>query len=282
MLEGVQEFFLVVTRPAASDGLCVEVTLETGHYPENVSVALPEVPYETKTFKLKVKASAGTAAGGGPRLPFEKNWIAPSGWLIDRTNKDSEEFHEGIRETPGGDNSNPQALSSLWDYEYGAIDDTHVQIKGTLQGQTVGGQAAVFDRDYDIFLRPEVLKPLTADEGMVTTRMLIVARSLATCYAVDKSGCLVVRTDQNGDSDGQIPSIVNEFSVNFPVARSAGDTLRFLRPRSSGIHSERSSQPPSCRRDARAARRHILLRTCSPVSWLRTSPRRFSRNGQPR
>src|SRR5262249_26934209 len=119
----------------------------------------------------------------------------------------------------------PQALSSLWDYEYGAIDDTHLQVKGTLQGQTSGGQAAVFDRNYDIFLRPEVLKPSTADEGMVTTPMLIVARSLATCYTVDKNGCLVVRTDQNGDAEGEIPSIVNEFSVDFPVARTAGDKL---------------------------------------------------------
>src|SRR5206468_9631153 len=33
-IEGVQDFFLVVARPKEIEGLCIEASLDTGHFPE--------------------------------------------------------------------------------------------------------------------------------------------------------------------------------------------------------------------------------------------------------
>jgi hypothetical protein len=228
VIEGVQEFFLVVARPTTSEGLCVEVTLDTGHYPEDVSVATPEIPHETKEIPKNVTAYAGTSAGGGPRLPIDWHWDAPAGWVIDRFNPGCDqppnfsELHEGMKE--GNINDNQQALDSLSGYEYSATSDTRVEVNGTIQGQTVGAAAASFDRDYVIYIRPEVLKPSTADDGRVTSKMLIVNRSLAACYVVDKNGCLRA-PDGNGPEIAEIPHIANEFEVEFAVAATAGNSL---------------------------------------------------------
>ncbi|RMF57225.1 MAG: hypothetical protein D6743_19235, partial [Calditrichaeota bacterium] len=42
IIEGVQEFFLVVEYPAEMQSFCVEMKLDTGHFPENVTVEQPE------------------------------------------------------------------------------------------------------------------------------------------------------------------------------------------------------------------------------------------------
>ena len=44
-IEGMQEFFLVVSRPRHIEGLRIEACLDTGHFPEDVEVIEPPVQY---------------------------------------------------------------------------------------------------------------------------------------------------------------------------------------------------------------------------------------------
>jgi hypothetical protein len=47
VIEGIQEFMLIVARPKEINGLCVEAFLETGHFPEQVEEE--EVPVQPRT-----------------------------------------------------------------------------------------------------------------------------------------------------------------------------------------------------------------------------------------
>src|SRR5207245_652882 len=46
MIEGLQDFFLIVSRPRQMSALCIEASLETGHFPEDVVVQSPNVEYD--------------------------------------------------------------------------------------------------------------------------------------------------------------------------------------------------------------------------------------------
>jgi hypothetical protein len=86
MIEGVQEFFLIVSRPIELPGLCIEATLETGHFPETVSTLTPQAPPGPTTVKdapavpINVPGSGG--AGTSPTAtPFTVSIASP--WIID-------------------------------------------------------------------------------------------------------------------------------------------------------------------------------------------------------
>ncbi len=95
MIEGIQEFFMIVSRPVALPGICIEASLETGHFPETAPLAPPfpsGPPPQTKTAQQTILAYApggnvlaqysNTTAGGSP-VPNPATYTPPSGWLID-------------------------------------------------------------------------------------------------------------------------------------------------------------------------------------------------------
>ena len=57
-IEGVQEFFLIVSRPQEMEGLCVETSLETGHFPEDTAITEPEPEYDESPEDLPVAKTA--------------------------------------------------------------------------------------------------------------------------------------------------------------------------------------------------------------------------------
>jgi hypothetical protein len=78
MIEGIQEFFLIVSRPISLPGICVEASLETGHFPEGVTLGPPVTPkgppLQTTTFTVPI-----TAYAPGGNVSAQYNYNTPGG-----------------------------------------------------------------------------------------------------------------------------------------------------------------------------------------------------------
>jgi hypothetical protein len=88
MIEGVQEFFLIVSRPLDLPGICVEATLETGHFPELIQHA--PAPSISQTFSsiasYPVHADGGAPPIGiGQHVTVTYSFAVPPGWSLDTT-----------------------------------------------------------------------------------------------------------------------------------------------------------------------------------------------------
>ena len=67
VIEGIQDFFLVVVRPAGQDKLQVDAHLQTGHFPENINIETPtnaaKYDFLDQTFPIDDKVNnAGSAS----------------------------------------------------------------------------------------------------------------------------------------------------------------------------------------------------------------------------
>ncbi|MFG3604430.1 hypothetical protein [Micromonospora chersina] len=187
MIEGVQEFFLVVRRPEGMDGLCVEVMLDTGHFPENVQVETPPPVYEygSDDFKVSVHANSGTIGGGETKNVHDQPdsvYNLSTGWVVDRSKGDP--GHPGVSEISVNDNQ--QSKTSLRAYDYRTISDNAVQVFGTINGAGWGGPGAIFERTYRVFRRSENPKP--GGDPVVKSPFFITTRTLGGCMlSGDKS-----------------------------------------------------------------------------------------------
>lgn len=244
MIEGVQEFFLVVRRPVGMDGLCVEMLLDTGHFPEHVVVETPPPEYEygSDDFVVSVHANSGVIGGGECKNIHEQPdsvYGLPSGWVVDRSKGDP--AHPGVSELEVRDNQ--QSLDSLRGYGYRSISDTAVQVFGTICGAGWGGPGAIFDRTYRAFRRS--VNPKPGDDPVVTSPFFITTRSLLGAFVsgedcpvpmppIQTTATLAPAGEPTEESTvestvvGQPPSVVDERRLELdPVvlARPDEDTI---------------------------------------------------------
>jgi hypothetical protein len=178
VIEGIQEFFLVVMRPKTMDRFCVEAKLDTGHFPEKVQTTEPDVQYVESHEEFWVDKTAEWGMWGSDPRSIDTTHAVQNGWDIDRTKGDA--GHPGI--TMVKDESHEQANSSLKNYNYKAISDSTVEVVGTIEGHSnfFDGTNAHFKRLYRVFKRRQ--KPMDPNElPEVTTDFLITSRSLCTC-----------------------------------------------------------------------------------------------------
>ena len=129
VIEGIQEFFLVVARPKTMDRFCVEVRLDTGHFPEKIQTnkraglrALTGFDFDQEEFWVDKTAEYGVW-GSDPK-PIDAKHTIQNGWDIDRTRGDA--GHPGIKMVK--DESNEQAKKSLKSYNYKAISDSTAEV----------------------------------------------------------------------------------------------------------------------------------------------------------
>jgi hypothetical protein len=250
-IEGIQEFFLVVERSPDTEGLCIEARLETGHFPEQVEIEIPQPEYFETEMPWHVSAYA--RGGGGfdaaESIKIEEfgngnssaTFRAPVGWIIDRTKGDP--GHPGVR-FDHDNGSNQQAKDSLTAHFYGAIDDSTAQVRGIISGKyAVSG--AIFEHEYTVFLRSEQPKKTDDEPKIVSDTLLITSRDLCVCYrSVD--GCpSVIEPDADQPTTVGV-SIVDEPKVSLPVSTSeAGGAATLWEIRNALVSSSRM---PSRRR----------------------------------
>ncbi len=183
MIEGIQEFFLVVSMPKEITRYCIEVNLETGHFPEEVKLEYPKIEYETNSEKFWVIKFAGKDTWSENRVRIDTTKHLTNGWEVDRTKGDLP-GHEGIREVKEMNETNGAAVDHLRDYDYRALDDSTVEVVGSIAGDVrikgEGDDDANFKKLYEVFTRRP--KTLVADAlPKVTTPFLITSRSLCVC-----------------------------------------------------------------------------------------------------
>ncbi|CCH79180.1 hypothetical protein BN12_4040012 [Nostocoides japonicum T1-X7] len=218
-IEGVQEYFLVVTRPKTSAGMCIEAVLETGHFPEQVTMTDPPVEYveSSEDFLVRQYAKGGTGLGGAWNAEKKDIEASPSatytisqGYVVDKRPGKGDPGHPGVSELTN--QSNQQADSSLRNYNYQANSDTSVLVSGTIEGANWWKDGAIFERTYRVHTRSAQPKD-TTDEPEVTSPFLITARGLCVCYR-STDGCPVV-VPRGGRPEGMPPGdwVVDEPQV---------------------------------------------------------------------
>jgi hypothetical protein len=240
-IEGVQEWFLVVARPNTQQELCIEVSLETGHFPEEAQPPEPDVEYDEsyEDFLVTAQSQSGNA------LDIEK---APSslykigdGWVIDRRGinpntglpyrKDlqmGDRYHPGIIELEklGVDHFNessgnvdhlpPVEDDRLANYNYQPISDSAVMVTGTIsQGELF------FRRGYRVLTRSQQSKPNNEQPSVPITYLTIVSRRLCACFQSGSPCPQIVDLGEQGEDPG---SIVHEQQLELSPALLARTT----------------------------------------------------------
>ena len=181
-IEGMQEFILIIARPPDTPGLCVEVSLETGHYPEGLTIEDPKSEYEVSFEDFKVVKSAENGGPfGGDTENIDQGHDVQSGWVVDtRPERFPDPGHEGMKEI--ANNSNSQANGTLANYNYRRISDASVLVSGQITGESWWRDDAYFDRTYRVFTRSVQPKTVTGGVHVPLDRLLITRRSLCVCF----------------------------------------------------------------------------------------------------
>jgi hypothetical protein len=142
MIEGVQEFLLIVTRPKGMEGLSVEALLETGHMSEHPQYEQRPEEYEELQYPLRV-SQRGTVCF--PVVPtgqvcnetaeFNVPWTPSTGYVVDRRKGDP--GHRGL--TLVRDNTHPQTRDTTFHSITYEITDDNVRVHGWVKGRAAIG-----------------------------------------------------------------------------------------------------------------------------------------------
>jgi hypothetical protein len=202
IIEGVQEYFLVVTRPRDTAGMSVEVMLETGHFPEDVVTTEPPERYEESEERFVVTAYAKGGHGPSGNADTVDIMSDPSsthmiqeGWIVDKRPGKGDADHPGVEEL--ANDSDDEANSSLRSYNYQASDSA-VQVSGRISGKGQWRSGANFNRKYRVLTRRS--EPIDDDEQpSVDTPFLITARGLCVRYRSTADCPVVVPPPPNVD-----------------------------------------------------------------------------------
>lgn len=234
MLEGVQDFIFLVSRPREQDSLCIEAVLNTGHFPENILESTEEDEWEYKEFTFTVRAFARGgqwgAAGSGETVNFgsadrpQDRYDLQDGWVV---NREAPGTIAGIREGEDRTRVVPSRMDDPLLYDPSTyilvtpVSNFQVQAQGRLVGR--GGWDFTtapdthFERDFIIHARRRKVNELepTADRN----RMLVTTRALDVCYQADNGCPNVIEPPAPINFEQNRPEWMEIEGVNF--ARSA-------------------------------------------------------------
>jgi hypothetical protein len=190
-IEGIQEFFLIVSRPNDMEGICVEARLDTGHFPENIEIKKPEEKYKESQIEFIVKKNARNGANNGKGLFNQQGEVislntvynAPQGFYIDKRTTPNPPFpkgdagHVGIKATDLGGNSQGSPIN----YSY-YTTDTAAIVNGSIQGAWGTGPGAIFNSKYTVYLRSIEPIPSDLDAKADIAGLFVTSRSLCCCF----------------------------------------------------------------------------------------------------
>jgi hypothetical protein len=255
VIEGVQEYFLIVTRPAYVEGMSIEVTLETGHFPEDVEVEEPPDEYEETSEEFEVTAYARGGHGWSGRgdtvditSDLSSTYNVAAGTVVDKRPGKGDPGHPGVSEI--ANNSDSEANDSLRSYNYQATDST-VQVSGRISGNDWWGSGANFRRTYRVFTRSE--QPIDSDaEPVVVTPFLITGRGLCVRYRSEGNCPIVIPLPTHPDDLLPGDWVVDEEPLRvaslssrsapgqrFPLIKEALRQIQFAMARSGRMPSRR-------------------------------------------
>jgi hypothetical protein len=191
MIEGVQEFFLIVSRPTAVPGICIESSLETGHFPENVALAPPPVttpPSQVFHFPMDVGGPGGNAPELAGKTYTETLSIAPPPpWIVDTTQTSNGQQWPGVlvklvpKPLVGDPNDFTQALAENTLTLTGTTLTASVKTGGPFSSIKLSSyQAAYMQVEITVWATQEPSDSVDS-EPKVVSPFLVTSRTLAAC-----------------------------------------------------------------------------------------------------
>jgi hypothetical protein len=207
MIEGLQDFFLIVSRPTMLPGICIEASLETGHFPEDVTTQPPPTPSgPTNVFPFSQSAHAtGHPETSPQQIPFTLN--LPDPWIVDTsvTNPPPNYSNSGV---PGvfyhaqpiaGQN----AGSNEWDQAIHTFSLSISQSDASTVTGTINIQAGQLPHDYNadievLFQIAATQDPTPVDqEQIVVSDFLVTSRELCVCLnSCPSDNCVMIAPPQ--------------------------------------------------------------------------------------
>lgn len=200
MLEGVQEFIFVVSRPSSLLSLCIEASLNTGHFPEEVQLVGEQEQIERRTFTFVVNARAkggGDAFAGGEQFNFgsadrpQDTFTLPADengqWVLDidapGTNRGVALVADRTRTAPPSDDGILADDYTLEVVPIGA-DGTTVQARGRVDARGGNVDRGAIDTIVEAEFRIHAKRPRNSDiePSADINQMLVTSRSLNVCY----------------------------------------------------------------------------------------------------
>lgn len=207
-IEGVQDFFLVVSLPKAHTDLRVEARLQTGHFPEGTEVlptVTPEDQYDTMSFKIGpfdrkvlakgtlpgvVGAIVSGVTGGEPSYRETKITEGPQlydvpglaeGWEFDTSKGDP--GHAAITELKHPiDNLEGVSGIHITPHVYKREGSENVLLDIAVRNSRTflvdGTTEHRFFREYEVFLRKK--RNLVGESAADSSRMIIAQRKVCT------------------------------------------------------------------------------------------------------
>lgn len=240
MLEGVQDFVFVVSRPIDQDSLCIEASLNTGHFPEEVQLVGEQGPERrTFTYTFTYRARGGTnPAEGGEQIDFgdrpEDARYLPSDengqWVLDTDVLGTR--YSGIVLVADRTRTIPSVSDGIVADEYRPIDLVPIgaegiafQFRGRVDAR--GGDAFrdPIDTIVDVEYRVHAKRPGKAgvepsadmNQMLVTTRGLNVCyRSVEGCPQVFEPARFQLPDDLNRRTDWLDNFVRPRFTLNMP------------------------------------------------------------------
>lgn len=186
-IEGVQEFFLVVARSHGIDGLSIEASLETAHFPEDVTPPIPDEKFKPDAEEFVVTCQSEHGASRSIQEFDSASYTVRGGTVIDRTQGDP--GHNGIEFLGGQDEvgafTDPNPLGSIAEritiFNYQPASDATVQVMGSIL--QLGGEvrhAALRFRVHTHSQQPLPRQP--GDSAVRFGRFLTVHRALCASF----------------------------------------------------------------------------------------------------
>lgn len=235
MIEGMQEFFLIVARPEGIDGLCIETSLETGHFPEDTMINEPPPEYEESSEEFVVTARSRRSGARSIEESLTSKYTIESGWVIDRSKGDA--FHEGIEflgledndgNTIGNDNDtilgrvNANSTEVIRSFNYQAVDDGTIQVVGRVQKLAGKDKPRHVALKFKVHTRREQPKKTHKEASADVGRLLITSRGLCTCF---KSGDCPEVVSVSVPLPPEKPPKIVEHIVDEPMLRMSNALL---------------------------------------------------------
>jgi hypothetical protein len=179
-IEGIQDFFLIVSRPEDMKGLCIEALLETGHFPEEVIYDNPNVEYDVYEENMHVYKK-GHNCYLGPCDPetFRAEKYPQQGYVVDQRPGKGNPEHRGLTFIPPDNSDTWTKKPENHDINFD-IGSDHAIVHGWIKGEGGLGVGGHIDRLYKVHYRSIMPKKTTAPK--VLTPFLITSRGLATCF----------------------------------------------------------------------------------------------------
>lgn len=210
VIEGIQDFFLIVARPEGMDKIKVDAHLQTGHFPEDIPVEeiiSKEDQFEFKKRKVKsfsvkclglglFEGAVGAVVDGlGGSPPFVLTDVSNGlqtydgfeveGWEFDPEKGDS--GHKSIEEVNlDNDDLDDKQGISFTKHIYKTVSPDQVHIDISVKNKAIMGSAQ-FHREYNVFLRRRKKEdvPVAASSSglLITQRSLCVQIHFGECIS---------------------------------------------------------------------------------------------------